>query len=86
MAMYRALWTYTLGAVLNAPTAQDQAAANERIERKVMALGADGFPHLFAALRTNPAADPKAAYRRAIGHLIEGYTAGTATRPTSPTQ
>jgi AcrR family transcriptional regulator len=73
LTMYRALWNYTLGSVLAAAMVTNQAAA-AATEQKLNALGAEGFPHLVVALRTTAPTDHQAAYRRAIGYLIDSYS------------
>lgn len=71
LAMYRALWSYTVGSVLTGATATDQPAA--ATGRKVYALGAEHFPHLAAALSTPAAVDHRIAYRRGVEYLLDGF-------------
>lgn len=73
LALYRALWSYTLGSVLTGATAMNQPAATAATERKVNALGVGQFPHLAAALRATAAIDHRDAYCRGVGYLIDGF-------------
>lgn len=73
LAMYQALWSYTLGSVLTGATLTNEPAAAAATERKVNALGAGQFPHLAAALRATAAIDYRAAYHRGVGYLIDGF-------------
>lgn len=73
LAMYRALWNYTLGSVLNSAAA-GRPAASSATAQKIDDLGAEHFPRLAEALRTTGTVDPKAAYRRGVGYLIDGFS------------
>lgn len=71
LAMYRSLWSYTLGSVLTSATATNRPAA--ATERKINAPGAEHFPHLAAALQGAITVDHRAAYHRGVLYLIDGF-------------
>ncbi|MDZ7887182.1 MAG: helix-turn-helix domain-containing protein [Mycobacterium sp.] len=73
LAMYRELWSYTLGSVLASATATDEPAAVAATQRKIDALGAERFPHLAAALHARATIDHRLAYCRGVGYLIDGF-------------
>ena len=73
LAMYRTLWNYTLGSVLNSAAADQPVEASATVQ-KINDLGTEHFPHLAAALRTTATVDQKLAYRRGIGYLIDGFS------------
>ncbi|OPX12910.1 TetR/AcrR family transcriptional regulator [Mycobacterium sp. AT1] len=71
LAMYRALWSYTLGSVLTSVASTDQSTiTRDKVDR----LGAEHFPRLAAALRDGNDVDHRAAYARGIQHLIDGFS------------
>lgn len=72
LAMYRALWNYTVGSVLAGVAVADRHGA-AATERKVHALGAHHFPHLAAALGAAAVVDHRIAYRRGVDYLVDGF-------------
>lgn len=74
MVMYRALWNYTLGAVLNlaAQTARD-ADDPSPMTRRVQEIGPEVLPNLVAASVERLSMSPKQMYLQGIDFLLDGY-------------
>ncbi len=74
MVMYRALWNYTLGAILNldatAPRAEDDPSP---LTVRVLEIGADRLPNLVAATRERPSGTTKGRYLQGIDFLVDGF-------------
>lgn len=74
MVMYRALWNYTLGAILNiAATAPRPDDDPSPMTVRVRGIGADALPNLVAATEESPGRTTKDMYMQGIEFLLEGY-------------
>lgn len=74
MVLYRALWNYTLGSILNlAATEPRREDDPSPLAQRVTALGSEHFPHLVAASNQQPNGTTKEVYMQGIGFLVDGY-------------
>jgi len=74
MVMYRGLWNYTLGAVLNLASAQPRAADDPSpMTVRVQQIGAAELPHLVAASGIDLQSSAKDLYMQGIEFLLDGY-------------
>ncbi|SNS85867.1 Tetracyclin repressor, C-terminal all-alpha domain [Rhodococcoides kyotonense] len=74
MIMYRALWNYTLGAILNlSATAPRPDSDPSPMTVRVWSIGAGQLPNLVAAIEDRPDAATKETYMQGIDFLVDGY-------------
>lgn len=78
MAMYRGLWNYTLGAVLNVASVAPRPDGDPSpMAIRVSEIGVEKFPDLVAATNQPLDGTVKEVYMRGIGFLLDGYLGRT---------